>query len=73
MRVHRIQLSHENDLTFELLDDTGQPIEAVSGFMRHLRARGCSPKTLSAYVYDLLHFLSFLASQKLTYQEFTPA
>src|SRR5216683_3338838 len=60
MRVHRIQLSHENDLTFELLDDTGQPIEAVSGFMRHLRARGCSPNTLSAYVYDLLHFLSFL-------------
>lgn len=73
MRVHRIQLSHANDLTFELLDDTGQPIEAVSGFMRHLRARGCSPNTLSAYVYDLLHFLSFLASQKLTYQEFTPA
>jgi integrase len=72
MRVHRIQVSHENAITFELLDETGQPIEAVSGFMRHLRARGCSPNTLSAYAFDLLHFTTFLTKQQLTYQEFTP-
>jgi hypothetical protein len=72
MRVHRIHLSHENASTFELLDETGQPIEAVSGFMRHLRARGCSPNTLSAYAFDLLHFTTFLTKQQLTYQEFTP-
>ncbi len=72
MRVRRIQLEHEHNLTFELLDDDDQPIPIVSGFMRHLCARGCSPNTLSAYAYDLLHFMSFLKAQHLTYQEFRP-
>jgi integrase len=72
MRVRRIQLSNEHDITFELLDDDDQPIPVVSGFMRHLRTRGCSPNTLSAYAYDLLHFMSFLHEQQLTYQEFRP-
>jgi integrase len=72
MRVRRIQLENEHDFTFELLDDDDQPIPVVSGFMRQLRARGCSPNTLSAYAYDLLHFMSFLKAQHLTYQEFRP-
>src|SRR2546422_9483541 len=72
MRVHRIQLSHENDISFELLDENDQPIPVVSGFMRQLRARGYSPNTLSAYIYDLLHFMTFLKEQQLTYQGFTP-
>ena len=49
MRVQRIQQTSEHDLSFELLDDEDQPIPEVSGFMQHLRARGCSPNTLSAY------------------------
>jgi integrase len=73
MRVQRIQLSSRQDLSFELLDDDDQPIPAVSGFMRHLRARGCSPNTLSAYAFDLLHFMRFLKAHQLTVQEFTPA
>ena len=73
MRVQRIQLSSRQDLSFELLDDDDQPIPAVSGFMRHLRARGCSPNTLSAYAFDLLHFMRFLQEHQLTVQEFTPA
>jgi hypothetical protein len=40
MRVHRIQLDAANDVSFELLDRDDQPIPVVSGFMRHLRARG---------------------------------
>jgi integrase len=72
MRVRRIQLTNEHDISFELLDDDDQSIPAVSGFMRHLRARGCSPNTLSAYAYDLLHFMSFLQEQHLTYHEFRP-
>jgi site-specific recombinase XerD len=39
---------------------------------RNLRARGYSPNTLSAYSYDLLHFMFFLNRQQLTYLEFTP-
>jgi integrase len=73
MRVQRIQLSSKNDISFELLDENDQPIEVVTGFMRHLRARECSPNTLSAYIYDLLHFMTFLKEQQLTYQEFTPS
>src|SRR5438067_7387869 len=72
MKVQRLQLSSEQDVTFEVLDEHDQPIAAVSGFMRHLRARGCSPNTLSAYAYDLLHFMSFLQEQRLTYDEFRP-
>lgn len=72
MRVRRIHLDNEHDITFELLDDDDQAIPIVSGFMRHLRARGCSPNTLSAYVYDLLHFTLFLKQQQLSYLEFRP-
>lgn len=71
MHVHRLQTS-ANDVTFELLDEHEQPIPIVSGFMQHLRARGCSPHTLSAYAYDLLHFLTFLAERHLTYHDFSP-
>src|SRR6266700_1610882 len=72
MRVHRIQCEGDKTVSFELLDDTDQPLEIVSGFMHHLRARDYSPNTLSAYAHDLLHFMTFLKQQQLTYQDFTP-
>src|SRR5579884_212682 len=72
MQVHRIQRENENDITFELLDDNEEPIAAISGFMRHLSARGCSPNTLVAYAYDLQHFMQFLKEQQLTYEQFRP-
>src|SRR2546428_5593646 len=72
MRVQRFQLDSEYNLSFELLDDDDQPIPIVAGFLRHLRARGCSPNTLSAYAYDLLHFMTFLKEQQLTYLDFSP-
>jgi integrase len=72
MRVHHVCKDSDHDETFELLDDDDQPIPVVAGFLRHLRARGCSPNTLSAYSYDLLHFMFFLKKHQLTYQEFTP-
>ncbi len=72
MRVHHVRKGSDHDETFELLDDDDQPIPVVAGFLRHLRARGCSPNTLSAYSYDLLHFMFFLKKHQLTYQEFTP-
>lgn len=70
MRVQRV--SQGGNISFELLDEYGVSIPAVSGFMRHLNARGCSPNTLSAYAHDLLHFTRFLQQRGLTYQEFTP-
>src|SRR6266700_6899212 len=72
MRVHHIRRDNDHDETFELLDDDGQAIPVVAGFLRHLRARGCSPNTLSAYAYDLLHFMIFLKERQLTYLDFSP-
>lgn len=72
MRVHHIRRDDNHDETFELLDDNGQTIPVVAGFLRHLRARGYSPNTLSAYAYDLLHFMTFLKEQQLTYLDFAP-
>src|SRR6266436_2340585 len=72
MRVHHIRQSRDHTETLELLDDDDQPIPVVAGFLRHLCARGCSPNTLSAYAYDLLHFMTFLKEQQLTYLEFSP-
>src|SRR5260370_15652146 len=70
MRVHHVR--KDNDETFELLDDDGQAIPGIAGFLQYLRARGCSPNTLSAYAYDLLHFMTFLKEQQLTYLDFAP-
>src|SRR5258708_3179934 len=72
MRVHHIRKDNDHDETFELLDDDGQAIPVVAGFVGHLRAGGCSPNTLSAYAYDLLPFMTFLKEQQLTYLDFAP-
>jgi integrase len=72
MKVQRGKSSDGHSIAYTLVDDHDQPIEAISGFMRHLHARDCSPNTLAAYAYDLRHFFSFLQEHHLTYLEFTP-
>lgn len=72
MRVQRNQSSNENDISYTLLDENDHPIPVVSNFLRHLGARGFSLNTLSAYAYDLLHFMTFLKERHLTYEEFDP-
>ncbi len=72
MRVQRIQRESLPGISYILLDDKEQPIQVVSGFLSHLHARGFSPNTQAAYAYDLLHFMSFLKQQQLTYLDFTP-
>ena len=56
----------------ELLDEDGEPIEAVAGFLRFLAARDCSPNTLVSHAYDLRHLRRFFARRGLTWQEFAP-
>jgi hypothetical protein len=70
MRVQKVH--HDSGLGFLLFDGEGLEVTAVSDFLRHLRARGSSPNTLSAYAYDLLHFFRFLANAGISYLEFTP-
>jgi integrase len=72
MRVlrHHDQASHS--VSFALLDDAGEPVPAVAGFLGHLGARGYSPNTLSAYAHDLLHLVRFLGQRGLAFPDFTP-
>lgn len=72
MRVIRLYDAASGSRSFQLLDDSGQSVPAVAGFLRHLGARGYSPNTLSAYAHDLQHFLRFLQGRGLTYSAFTP-
>lgn len=72
MQVKRIRNEAGTLSSFELLDDQGQPIEIVNGFLHYLTATGASPHTLSAYSYDLLHFSRFLKNQNLAFEEFSP-
>ena len=80
MRVRRVS-SSDGQMSFELLNDTDQPVPEISGFMRFLSARGCSPNTLAAYAHDLLHFTRFLSqngnvsglNSGLDFESFTPA
>src|SRR2546421_4197687 len=72
MKVQRVAASSPGEVVYTIVDDDDQPIEVISRFMRHLHARDCSPNTLAAYAYDLLHFFSFLKQHDLTYLDFTP-
>ncbi|MGX4694505.1 tyrosine-type recombinase/integrase [Streptomyces sp. JNUCC 63] len=56
----------------ELLDDAGEPIDVVSGFLRFLAARNCSPNTLVSYAYDLRHLWRFFGEHGLTWDVFAP-
>ncbi len=71
MRVRRTRTDVGGN-TYELLDDEDRSIPLVSGFLRHLTTRGCSPNTVSAYAHDLLHFSHFLAERGSTYHGFEP-
>jgi len=72
MRVRRVSQPAADGIAVEVLDDGGQPIDAITGFMRYLAARDCSPNTQAAYAYDLVHFTRFLHEHELTYTDFTP-
>lgn len=57
----------------ELLEDDGAPVEAVSGFLRYLVSRGCSPNTVTSYAYELLHLWRFFERQGLNWVELRPS
>src|SRR4051794_34348403 len=71
MRVDR-QRQDDGSLLIALIDDAGHSVAIVSGFLRYLTARGCSPNTLTAYAYDLRHLWTFLAEQQLEWDELRP-
>src|SRR3977135_2296202 len=70
MRVRKQRLDSGKGLV-ELLDEEGEPVEFVSGFLRSLAARDYSPNTLVAYAHDLGHLWDFFAREGLTWEEFS--
>lgn len=56
---------------YELLDDGDRPIPEAEGFLRHLKARNCSPNTVSAYAHDLKHFFCFLEREGIRCEAFS--
>jgi integrase len=66
------QFDDKGSRQVELLDEDGEPIGVVSGFLRFLAARDCSPNTLVSYAYDLRHLWEFFARDGLTWEEFAP-
>src|SRR5712692_2899570 len=72
MKVQRVTAGSPGEVVYTIVDDDDHPIEVIYRFMRHIHARDCSPNTLAAYAYDLLHFFSFLKQHDLTYLDFTP-
>lgn len=62
----------DGPVVVELLDDGGEPVEVVGGFLRFLAARDCSPNTVVSYAYDLRHLWNFFAREGLVWEQFAP-
>lgn len=73
MKVEKIPTEKVRKPGFLLLDDEGQSIEEVEGYLSYLVACGSSPNTVQAYAYDLLHFYRFLNERSVGWEAFTPA
>ncbi|HEX2810216.1 MAG TPA: tyrosine-type recombinase/integrase [Kineosporiaceae bacterium] len=71
MRVRKSSFAGE--IRVELLDGNGVPVEVVSGFLRYLTARACSPNTVTSYAYDLLHLWRFLDQHGVAWADLRPA
>jgi integrase len=72
MRVRKVY-DEVGKVHYQLLDDEGRQIPEAEGFLDHLKARNCSPNTISAYAHDLLHFFHFLHQEGLACERFTAA
>lgn len=71
MRVLQ-QRRADGSTVVELLDEGGDPVEVVSGFLLFLRARDYSPNTLVSYAYDLRHLWRFFEAKGLSWDRFGP-
>jgi hypothetical protein len=56
---------------FRLIDATGEPVEAVSAFLRNLQAAGRSAATQRSYAMDLLRWIRFLWTVEVSWRQAT--
>ena len=55
----------EDGTSWSVLKDTGEPVDVVEGYLRHIAAQAFSLHTVRAYAYDLLSFWRWLDQERL--------
>jgi len=73
VRVVKVEGAGPGELAVRLVDEDGQPVAEVNGFLRLLAVREYSPNTVRAYAHDLQKLFAFLAESGIPAAEFTPA
>ena len=73
MNVIRVTGAGPGEPAVRLVDDDGEPVVEVDGFLRLLAVREYSPNTIRAYAHDLQKLFAFLGEAGITAAEFTPA
>jgi integrase len=67
-RVGAVHATDNSTLPWVVVDETGEPIEAVSDFLKDLLADGNSPFSCRSYAHDLLRWFRFLAAIDVGWQ-----
>jgi len=73
VHVIKVEGAGPGEPAVRLVDDHGQPVAEVDGFLRLLTVREYSPNTVRAYAHDLQKLFAFLGEAGIPAGEFTPA
>jgi integrase/recombinase XerD len=73
VHVVRVEGAGLGEPAVRLVDEQGQPVAEVDGFLRLLAVREYSPNTVRAYAHDLQKLFAFLAEAGIPAAEFTLA
>ena len=73
MNVIKVTGAGPGEPAVRLVDDGGEPVAEVDGFLRLLAVREYSPNTIRAYAHDLQKLFAFLGEAGIAAAEFTPA
>jgi site-specific recombinase XerD len=73
VHVSKVEGAGPGEPGVRLVDDDGQPVAEVDGFLRLLTVREYSPNTVRAYAHDLQKLFGFLAEAGIPAAAFTPA
>jgi integrase len=73
VHVIKVEGAGPGEPAVRLVDDHGEPVAEVDGFLRLLAVREYSPNTVRAYAHDLQKLFAFLAEAGIPAAAFTPA
>jgi len=73
VHVRKVEGAGPGEPTVRLVEEHGEPVAEVDGFLRLLTVREYSPNTVRAYAHDLQKLFAFLGEAGISAGEFTPA